>query len=508
MQAVSADFVAAVQAATRSVASVVEVAWDGNTWVDETSYLVSHTGTLRLAAPGDELIAAGEVGAATVTLRNPLVAGQGRRFSWRNAAGPLASYIAIPTGLFGKPVRIKQGFWILPEGYIMPMLQTVTIFTGIIYDWEDDPADNTIMLQLRDMGYKYLQHKASSLAQSDLRADAAIAYYADLAGIPEANRILDTASHHIPYSWLDDESLLEEIWEIARAVGGSCYFDQLGKLRFENQIHWAGQATVLWTFAKTAYKTFRPTYGPDNLANRIVVEWSGRFVGAVDTVYSLGEAKLIRPGETLTFEARFSNPLFGYVALAASDYKVISAGGVDMTSAVTVTLLTAFRYAQRCTVQVVNSHTTLAATLIYLHIRGYPLIGGPTEQVTAEAETNPLPFMRSRAVRGNMYVQTVVLAEALAKSLLGRYQQLAPLWTLRDVPGVPQLELGDRVQCQTSDAIGADVEGFVIEMTWEASASRGFMQSLTLLDAANLFPYTDYYVIGTTPLGAYGRVWY
>lgn len=497
MQEVSSAFTAATQATVRQPVCKVEIAWDGVTWSDETAYVQQHSGTLRLAAPGDELIPAGDVGTATVELSN-----EGRRYSWWNTGGPLAAWIGGPAKLYGKRVRIKQGY---RDVLINGTPEWVTIFTGVIYDWNDDQAAGTLTLYLRDMGYAYVQCKRSSPMLSGLRADEVLAYYADLASILSVDRVLMVASERIPFAWLDDESVLEEMWQVAQAVGGRCYFDQLGCLRFETATAWAGRTTTVWHFTQQDYGNLRATYAIDNLASDVVVEWAPRYISLVDTVYTLTEAKLIRPGETLTFEARFTNPLYGYVELTADDYKIISVGGGDLGTAVVLTLPPVLRYAQRCTVQVVNNHPTLAALLIFLQIRGYPLVGGPTDQVSVQAAPNVLPLTRLRSLRGNAYVQTAVQADALSQLLLGRCQQLAVAWQLQTM-GVPQLELGDRVAFDLPD-ITDPIAGYVTEISWRFAPEQGFTQDITMLDAAGLYPYQDYYVIGGTPLGV-GRAWY
>ena len=94
MQAVSAAFTSATQAAARRPVSRFEVMWDGANWTDETANLVSHTGALRLAVPSEELVPAGDVGTATVALRNTE-----RRYSWRNTSGALYARIGGAIGL-------------------------------------------------------------------------------------------------------------------------------------------------------------------------------------------------------------------------------------------------------------------------------------------------------------------------------------------------------------------------------------------------------------------------
>ncbi len=652
MQSVSTWFAETAQQQGRQLVTRVYVQWDGATWTDESDYLESHMGNLRFGAPGDELTPPGDVGDATVILQN---------FGRFAEAGPLAAYIGGPGGLFGKQVRLEVGFRAFGGNIIVEEL--VCVFTGVIYNWTPGAK---LTLQCRDLGYAYMQHKTSCAVSAQRRADQLIADYADLAGVPAGARVLDTSSFVVPWGWLDDESIVEEMWEVARAEGARIYFDQLGRLRYESVQYWARKTTPDLVL-DALYHDWHEQPSPDALATSVTVEWAGRYVGAETVLYTLEENKVIRPGETLEFEARFSHPCLQYSALAASDYKIVSIGGVDMAGSVTVSLPAEQRFAQRCTVRLSNNHATLAASVIFLQIRGYPLLGGPTEQVTVQAVVPPTPWLRNRNLRGNMYMQTWVQAVTQAQFLAGRHQRLARIATLTDLPGLPQIELGDRIRwasiapapellantsfenattgwaiaaygplvtrtssydavngnyalladftpagtnayalilstavpCNPGDiygltgwckqlwsvfsaAQGVDVglrfldsgdnvlqdnliaasadagnwvafstecsaptgasqvqaylqpyaangggtgfkalldglslrcvvayrEGFVIGLSWRCAADHGYRQTLQLLDAEQLSPYADYFVIGETALGAAGRAWY
>ena len=496
MQSVSPEFIKLCKKIARRPITIVEVMWDDANWTSEWSYTIEHSGSLSVAKPGDELIPPGEMGRASVTLHNST-----GRFSWLNEDGELYAYIGGVFGLFNKKVRIKQGFY-ADVGY-----STVTIFTGIIFNWQE--SGDTVILDLRDRGAELVQDKRSTLVLQDKRADEVIRAYATLAGISDSDMDLDVATEIIPNSWLDDESLLEEIWEVARGVGGQAYFDQLGILRFETSSNWVPK-TVCWNFDEDDYTNVRPDYAPDELLTKVVVEWSSRYRGQVAEVYSLVEPKLIRPGETLQFEARFSNPVYAYTGLESTDYVVLGGNAI-------ITLPEDRRAAQRCQVVVENTHTTLSSTLYTLKIRGYALMGGPNEQ-SVELSTNPpgvpnpdpvqLGIERMRSSRANMYVQTITLARALAGILLERNRSLTPTWVIEGVPGIPQLEPGDRVGFQDKHHISTNREGFIVGISWSCSATAGFTQQLTLLDASRLYPYKNYYIIGVTKLGPVGRLWH
>jgi len=66
------------------------------------------------------------------------------------------------------------------------------------------------------------------------------------------------------------------------------------------------------------------------------------------------------------------------------------------------------------------------------------------------------------------------------------------------VPGVPYLEPGDRVTV-TETLTGINTAFFVGEINWRWQA--GFSQTLKLVKAADMYPNTNYFIIGTNDFG-------
>jgi hypothetical protein len=509
MQSVSAEFTTATNDIARRVVACLEVSWDGTGligaarsaagWTDETTYMVEHRGSMKINPPGDDLVAAGEVGSATILLDNST-----RRFSWLKTDGPLYAYIGGVNGFVGIPVRIWEGF-ITPGG-----TQYCRIFTGVITGWTEQTSEASVKLECKDIGWKYLQNRLSSVLYQDQFADEWITYVAQtLAGIDAGDMDLDGGIYQISWLWLDDESAVEEIWEAAAADGGLAYFDELGKLCYRNPMAWVGLASV-WDFTEDRYESAEPRMDPSALATKIIVEWSGRYRDAPDELYNERSIKYVSPSDSIEFTARFSNGAIEVYnpdsAQPYEDFHASSAGGQDLTAYLTVTLSDVC--GQQCTVTIANSHTVCTAIVDHLRIRGAPLMGGPTEQAEAVPAVPPLDFERVRSVRGNLYCQTIEQGESLANLLALRCARIRPVWALRGVPGVPQLELGDRVTFHDKWAITGDVrDGITTGIDWQGTED-GFQQTLNIMDLADLSQYTDYFIIGVTALGVHGRCWY
>lgn len=518
MQTVSAALVAACRASGQRPVFYVEFSWTragsiaaargGTGWTDESAWLAGHNGQLAINPPGERLTPAGQIGSATVTLHN--AAG---RFSWKNAASALYAYIGeanSPAGPVGTPARIWQGY----VGSGGP--EYVCIFTGVVSGWAERP-DATVAFSLRDWGYVYQQNRLSLATAQDQLPDAWIGTVADAAGIDL--RTLDAGIFPIPFAWMDEETAVEEIWLAAEADGGMALFDQRGRLLYWNALHWIGLATA-WTFGEGDYELAEPETDATAVATEITVEWSPRAVAPETDLYVLDKPRVIMPDKNASWEARFD-----YAALEVyepdaaapyNDYYAASPGGLAMNDDVTIAL--SDQTGQKCTVTVTNGSATQAVKLEHLRLRGRPIVGGPTEQAKATASPAPLPFTRTRALRsntgagqgmwqrstqGNIYLQSAEQGQALADMLALRCRRVRPVWTLRNAPGVPQLELGDRIGFVDTrkTGSGAAIEGLVIGIAWDAGSDAGFVQTLKAMDMTDLAEHDNYFVIGASELG-------
>ncbi|HNU04157.1 MAG TPA: hypothetical protein PKL67_08380 [Anaerolineae bacterium] len=527
MQSVSAQLTAACQADGQRPVFYVEFSWNrtgsiaaargGSGWVDESAYLESHNGQLAINPPGERLVAAGQVGSATVTMIN-----ETGRFSWLNASGALYAHIGSansPAGPVGTACRIWQGY-VTSSGP-----EYVCIFTGVVAGWAERP-DATVVFSLRDWGYTYQQNRISLPVSEDVLPDEWIETAALAGGIAAGLMVLDRGILPILYAWMDEETVVEEIWLAAEADGGLALFDQRGRLLYWNALHWVGLATV-WTFRESDYELSEPETDASAVATEVTVEWSPRAPAPETDLYVLDKPRTIMPGKSDTWEARLD-----YAALEINDpdpatpfndYYAVSPGGLAMNSAVTITL--SDQTGQKCNITATNTSTAQAARLEYLRLRGRPLVGGPTEQAKATASPQPLPFARTRALRsntsagqgmwqrsaqGNVYLQSAAQGQALADMLALRCRRVRPVWTLRGAPGVPQLELGDRIAFVDSRKTGngAALNGLVIGLSWEAGAAAGYVQTLRVMDLTDMAEYDNYFVIGASTLGANRRCWY
>ena len=81
-------------------------------------------------------------------------------------------------------------------------------------------------------------------------------------------------------------------------------------------------------------------------------------------------------------------------------------------------------------------------------------------------------------------------------------------FSLTGVPGVPHLEVGDRVSfTNLREFSPPTIYGYVTRLNGKVSPS-GFWMDLTILDASGLYDSTDIFQIGLHEIGEGRRVWY
>jgi len=347
------------------------------------------------------------------------------------------------------------------------------------------------MLMMHDAGY----------TEGDI-----IAYWVQLAG---KSATADDGVFVLPWAWMDDESVLEEMWTIASATGGRFYADPDGTFRYEDMTHWlkAPHTTSQETFTRADFTELQPVYADNELYNVVTVEASSRTLGAADVLWEPDEPVTIPPSSTKAITCRYRQPAY---SANFPSWKAATNGGIDKTSSVTVTVTGS--YVQRMELSITNAATE-AVTLHPFNLSGVALTGGPTQEETRTSAANgsnsawwtSRGTTRSKAIRGNAYIQTRAQAGTLAHFLLRRSEAPRLTYKLKGCPGKSSRRCGDLVTINDTAIMSAARTAFISGISWRLN-QNGFTQDLEMLDAQGLYPYqaTGYFILGTNKLGASG----
>jgi hypothetical protein len=443
-------------------------------------------------------------GTATVELDN-----YDQRFT------PGAGGAIVPaTGIFRIPIRITMGYY-LANGVDV---EGIRQFTGEI---ELSPLSHTadartVTLSCIDVALDITQRKWSSQVYEDQRADQLIATLLNQSDL--GSRSLDYGISVFPYAYLDDENIYEEIQKIARADSGWFYMDENGQCCYERATHWlegayhtASQATLAqglaWSLDRNV--TWRDCY------TGVIVEYAPRYVGLETEVYQATETIVVPPSSTIEHIARFNSPVYSIITPVAWvagmaglwDYQAVNAAGGNMASSVSIAALVpdSNLFAQRAELSITNAHASNTAYVMFLKLRGYPLVGDEAVEDTAYATDavlgtywpgSTLAIQRKQKtypVRGGFFIQTHAAAHRLA-SWLRDILQMPRNIIMWSGAACPWLQLGDRVTVSVPTA--GNVAGYVAAIEQSYQAESVYEMKLKIIPVTDLFARASYFIIG------------
>jgi hypothetical protein len=489
------------------------VDWDfDGTYTDESAHLISASGDMRLTPVGAGLATAqGIIAQAVITLRNA-----SGRFSPLRTDGAL--YAVIGNGkAYHAPCRLEVS--------VNGGTNFYRVFTGVLKYPEERTASPiegpTVRFEARGIEEKYLQRRVST-GQAALAANYeagateadVLASFLSAAGVPgvlSGQLVLDSGMFSIPWAWLDDESVIEECWQLAAACGGRFYADNDGILRYENMQRWqtaTRSTTAQLALTRDNMENFVLRVEDSDLYNVVTVEASPRAVSGLEVIWEPDALPVLQPGETQTLSARFDAPAQRIVGLT---YEAIDDGGNARTSDVSVA---ATYYAQRADLVFVNAGA-LRVRLYPLRIVGVPVVGGPEieERVNSTSNGSNAAFFvnrgdRTLSIRSNLYLQTRTHARSLAQFLLDRCEMPRLTAHAYGVIGQPQLQLGDRVTVADAPTVTGAFAGYTTAIDWSFGA-RGFDQELTLVETSQMFAHdNNYFRVGVDAMGSTRKVFY
>ncbi len=488
MQTASPQLIAASTGWPRTPLYKLEVCWDDVHWTDETAYLLEMSGSSEGGALGVGPSALGSSLADTLsfTLDN-----RDRRYSVYDYGG------------YGKQVRAKVGM----QGAADLCQQMIGHLTA---PREIPGLEATVSYDALSLASRAAGKRVSTALQVNKRADE---YITMLAGMLDPNLVVipDTGLDVYPFLWSDDEPIWEEMVRVAEAEGGRVFIDKDGNLRFWNFLHLLqnGSPVATFTGASTDYTDLEPEWDFSNIYNKVIVKYRPRFIAGIQSIWQSSEAIAVPPASDKLVWAQFQSPAYQIVTPEAkTDYSARTASHIDKTSNVTVSVVAA--YAQRAQLRLRNSNAVHQVYVDGLQLRGYPLL--VTEERTAEAADDgaggSIETYGERVWEmDNVYIQSEEQAASLAQSILHRFKLPRRTVRLRNVRGLPYLEVGDRVHVDDTPNTDIDGDFFVAAIDWRAER-RLFWHDLTLVDAASIYPYSNYFQVGATALGAAGRAYH
>ena len=490
-----------------------------STWTDESAHVKKIHGEHQ-ATDWQRSIAAVGRGVADVvyvTCRNPEETGAGLRFSPSNSNGPLY-YQSGSTTEYG----IGEGYGMMKRAIVETGYENsgtpeyLRQITGYITNTPDAFRRKEIVFEVRDRAADAAFTRASSALYTDTTATEYLGVLCALFGrdpVAPADRTFDDGMVVIPYAWLDDETLWDEMHIVAESQMGRLWFDKDGDLHFDDGSHWVKPNANAWDDPTTSQTTFTTAsiadmsvvYDPGSIFNHVICEYQPRYTGVVQVIYSDSEMHKVRPlvstgSNVETLKAEFRYPVSAIITPEEdTDYQATSAGALDLSSDVSLSLS---NYAATADIEITNSNARFTAYMTKLQVRGYPLLTEQSMKYEAEDADSIAEFgRRTFPIRQNPYVQGYRHAQMIADFLLARFKEPVQRISLRGIPARPWLEVGDRITVTETLTDIAD-DYFIVTINWQFAPGAGYVQSIDAMRCSDLFAYTDWFIIGTSSYGA------
>jgi len=497
------------------------------TYTDESAYLISADGGMRLANPEDSITSGrGIVDSASITLDNAT-----GRFSPLNTASAITADIANG-GAYHIPMYLRVSVDGVPN--------YSRVFTGVLKIPSEFGATSrqhpTVTFECRSWDEVILQQRVSTLQSAFVAIyddgyteEQIIAKWLTDAGMTDGVEFtsqafggtptLDPGLWVIPWAWLDDESPITDIWQLAAAAGGRFYADPDGVFRYENAAHWlyAPHPTSQATLTKDDFQTLTPWYDDGELYKAVEVEIAPRELLDSSVIWKADIVETIPANSSRTIVARMRQPAYAITTpVQSTDWVAITSGGTDISSSVSIVLT---KYAQRVSLEITNAHATQAANLVVLQLRGQAVDGarrGSESKTSTNAfwvkgvRTNWGRTGRTRSLSSNPYIQSSAQGAMLAEFLRDRMELPRLNFKLSNVNGIPARRLGDRLTVTDADVMTSSRDFFLTEISFRLGR-EGFRQDYVGIDATTLYPYSSsYFIINTNALhaSASARVFY
>ena len=388
----------------------LEIDWDHDELFDgsnEAQYL-SDLSTTRgreyITKPDGSGYESVTIGRADLVLNNGT-----RRFDPWYVYSPLYGKICT-----GRKVRIRVKY----PGISTP----ADVFAGFISDIQPiSGIDKKVRISLVD-GVQYLQdNNASVLIHQNVSFADGIDAVLDAVEWPAIwGRDLETGIAEIPYWWADSETGKDAIASLVDANLGVFFIASDGKAKFYSRNH-ISQSILILDEDKLDSEVLIPQPW-EVVRNNIQVMVHSMTSQALGDLWSLGEAPLIGPGESLTIFANFSFsgtecPAINVLApVAVTDYlgnSVQNGNGTNLTGAISIATTVFSKTAKLVATN--NGLTPLYLTL--LKIRGNAIVETSTLTMEAKDPASQADFGKRLFSLDSPWIQNINNAMAFVNTI-------------------------------------------------------------------------------------------
>jgi len=228
-------------------------------------------------------------------------------------------------------------------------------------------------------------------------------------------------------------------------------------------------------FTSDLFKNLTTRYTDTQLVSDLSITWTGVRQGPKTLLYELDDPIYIPPGKTIKFKATFSTMAINIADLRSDgdkkDYYFASPGGVNMNSKCSINVEKTNAYS--AIIELTNSHETMPAYLVRLHIWGNSIVKGEKKEIKKQIN---LRTHRKRKLPSLPTIQNDAAAGLILEVTKLQTRRTFVTMTLHDAAFLPYLELADLVtitdRIETSEftrsgVVAPKIKGFIFAINFQ-----------------------------------------
>lgn len=304
------------------------------------------------------------------------------------------------------------------------------------------------------------------------------------------------------YAWYSGENLQDEVYRLARAVGGQLYQDTLGTVRYTQPLSFGDTSGYVsyFTFTDAHFVDYAENITKGELVGTLKMLHTPRRIEPMQDVIDDTTPRLIAPfallGQAETIELAPSLPVYQYQGLVSFDNgtatRTMKAQLIDGRE-VTPVIGVVEQYANKVLITVSNPDGTTPMIITSIKIQGRPLAAN--DEILTQYPPPYDAFLPEKTVENNVYVQNEVHAKRLTRMIYDFYNELRPIISLGGVMYDPDRFVGEIVKIASTYNNDAAKYFRIIKIGHE---QLGTSMSVDLVQTTTIPKRNDMFIIGDT----------
>lgn len=307
------------------------------------------------------------------------------------------------------------------------------------------------------------------------------------------------------FAWYSGDNTQDEVYALARAVGGQIYQDTLGVVRYTQPLSFGDTSgySSYYTFTDSVFQGYSESISKGEYVGTLKILYTPRRIEPMQNIIEDKTPRVILPfallGQANIIELAPSLPTYQYQGLVSMDditaTNTMQAILLD-NRVVTPTIGLVEQYANKILITVSNPDSTTPMIITSIKIQGRPLAAN--DEILTQYPPVSSAVLPEKTVENNVYVQNDAHATRLIRMIYDFYNELRPIITLANVQYDPDRLVGEIVQINSIFNNNPAKYFRIIKIAHE---NIGTSMSVGLVEVTSIPKRSDMFIIGTSYSG-------